>query len=337
MLLDRREFHKQFATAAVALGSAGLVGNTLLSAEDKPMAKQPLPIVDTHQHLWDVKKFTLPWLKGAPEVLSRSYVPSDYAKAIEGLNVVKSVYMEVDVAADQQQAEADYVLGICKAGDTTMVGAVISGRPNEPDAFRKYITQFKGNTAIKGVRQVLHSEGTPKALCLEPGFVKSVQLLGELGLSYDLCMRPGELADGAKLAELCPDTRFVLDHCGNADPAAFQSAAARGKVEPKHDAAAWKKDIQALADRKNVICKISGIVAGAAEKWDADLLAPPINHCLDSFGPDRVVFGGDWPVCLLRSTYRQWVEALLAIISNRPEAEQRKLLHDNAVKHYALK
>lgn len=336
MSLNRREFQKRFATAAVALGSAGLLGNPLLSAEPKPMTNKPLPIVDTHQHLWDIKRFHLPWLSGVPKVLDRSYGPSDYAQAIEGLNVVKSVYMEVDVAPDEQQAEADYVLGLCKAGKTTMVGAVISGRPGEPDAFRKYITQFKGNKAIKGVRQVLHPDGTKRGLCLQPGFVKSVQLLGELGMSFDLCMRPGELSDGAKLADECPETRFVLDHCGNADPAAFFTADARGDAKPKHDADQWKNDIHELAQHKNVICKISGIVAGAPENWDADMLAPPINHCLDEFGPDRVVFGGDWPVCLLRASYKQWVEALLAIISSRPEAEQRKLLHDNAVKHYGL-
>lgn len=336
MSLNRREFHQRFATAAVALGSAGLLGNPLLSAEPKPMPTQPLPLVDTHQHLWDIERFRLPWLKGAPEVLSRSYLPDDYAQAIEGLNVVKSVYMEVDVAADQQQAEADYVLALCKAGTGPMVGAVISGRPADAEAFRKYILQFKGYPFVKGVRQVLHPETTKRGLCLEPGFVTSVQLLGELNMSYDLCMRPGELSDGAKLADQCPDTRFVLDHCGNADPVAFLSADARGGIKPKHSAVAWKKDIHELAQRKNVICKISGIVAGAPEVWDADLLAPPINHCLDEFGPDRVVFGGDWPVCLLRATYRQWVEALLAIISNRPEAEQRKLLHDNAARQYAL-
>jgi predicted TIM-barrel fold metal-dependent hydrolase len=85
-----------------------------------------------------------------------------------------------------------------------------------------------------------------------------------------------------------------------------------------------------------VICKISGIVARAPEQWGPEHLAPLINHCLDQFGPDRVVFGGDWPVCKLRATYRQWVTALKEVIAGRSEEDQKKLLHDNAVRLYSL-
>ena len=336
MSIDRRQFQQQVASAAVALGSAGLLNPTPLFAEPQSMAERPAEIVDTHQHLWNLQQFELPWLAVAPKILARNYLPSDYAAATAGLNVVKSVYMEVDVAPRQQTEEANYVLGLCAANDNPMVGAVISGRPADHESFARHIAQFQGDARIKGVRQVLHPDTTRRGLCLEPGFTQSARLLGELGMSFDLCMRPGELADGAKLVDKCPDTRFILDHCGNADPAAFLTSAARGDAAPRHDAEAWKKDIAALAERKNVICKISGIVAGAPEKWDAALLAPPINHCLDTFGPDRVVFGGDWPVCLLRASYRQWVEALLAIISNRPALEQRKLLSGNATREYGL-
>src|SRR5687767_542008 len=92
-----------------------------------------------------------------------------------------------------------------------------------------------------------------------------------------------------------------------------------------------------LAKRENVVCKISGIVARAPQgEWKSEILAPIINHCLDAFGPSRVVFGGDWPVCLLGATYRRWVESLLDVIRARPLDQQRKLLHDNAVKLYAI-
>jgi L-fuconolactonase len=96
-------------------------------------------------------------------------------------------------------------------------------------------------------------------------------------------------------------------------------------------------DITALAQRPNVVCKISGIVARARAGWSAQDLAPTINHCLDAFGPDRVIFGGDWPVCTLGAPYRAWVEALKAIIAHRSETDQRKLLHDNAVHIYRLR
>ena len=91
-----------------------------------------------------------------------------------------------------------------------------------------------------------------------------------------------------------------------------------------------------MAKRKNVICKISGVVARAPEGWSSEDLAPIINHCLDQFGPDRVVFGGDWPVCRIATTYLQWVNALKEVIAERSLVDQKKLLHDNAVRLYGL-
>ncbi len=310
---ERRHFLK---TSLVALAGAG----GLAAAAEKPAR---LPIVDTHQHLWDLSKFKLPWLKKGSR-LDRSYLMKDYRAATAGLNVVKAVYMEVDVEPRQQLAEADYVIGICKSGKAPTVAAVISGRPAAPD-FKKYVTRFKDSPYIKGLRQVLHGPGTPAGYCLRPEFVKGIRLLGELGLSFDLCLRPGELLDGKKLVEACPDTRFILDHCGNANVQA-------------RDSSRWRKDMAAVAGCKNVVGKVSGIVASARPgKWTADDLAPFVNHTLTVFGPDRVMFGGDWPVCTETATYRQWVEALQAIVRGRSEAEQRKLFHDNAVKFYGLK
>lgn len=296
-----------------------------------------LPIIDTHQHLWDLNRFELPWLADVPS-LQRSFLTSDYLDATAGLNVVKAVYMEVDVAPEQQTAEARHLLQLCAQPDTPTVGAVISGRPASPD-FAEYIRPLAAFPAIKGVRQVLHVPDAPPGLCLEPQYVASVQLLGELGLRFDLCMRPAELSDGAKLAAQCPDTRFVVDHCGNGDPYIISGADEGTPGDPFwHERQQWMDGISALAEQPNTICKISGIIARTRPGWTADSLAPAVNHCLDSFGPDRVVFGGDWPVCTLGAgtSYRAWVEALREIIADRREAEQRKLLAENAEQFYAL-
>jgi predicted TIM-barrel fold metal-dependent hydrolase len=281
-----------------------------------------IPIVDTHQHLWDLTKFRLPWLKeGSP--LARSFLMADYLNATAGLNVVKAVYMEVDVVPQQQSAEAQYILDICKQGNPPTVAAVISGRPAS-EGFKTYIEPFKGSRSIKGVRQVLHGADTPAGYCLSADFIKGIRLLGDLGMSFDICVRPGELADAAKLIDACPDTRFILDHCGNANVQA-------------RDRSPWERDMAALAKRKQVVCKVSGIVVSARPgAWTADDLAPFINHTLGVFGPDRVMFGGDWPVCTQTATYRQWVDALKTIVHERSEQEQRKLFHDNAVRFYGL-
>lgn len=333
MGLHRREFIKQASLGALTAGTLTSLGSLPSLAEDSAKAADLLPIIDTHQHLWDLSKFQPPWLSGAPEILSKSYVTKDFLDATAGLNVVKAVYMEVDVDPKQQVEEAEHVIALSKSKDHPTVGAVISGRPDSA-GFKPYIVRYKNSPYIKGVRQVLHAPSVARGLCLEKQFVASMQLLGELGMSYDLCMRPTELADGAKLAKLCPSTRFVVDHCGNADPKAFMPSSGE---EPSHDADQWKRDLAKLADCPNVICKISGIVARVPQgEWKSDILAPAINFCLDEFGADRVVFGGDWPVCLLGASYRRWVESLKEVISNRSEADQRKLLHDNAEKFYGL-
>lgn len=297
-----------------------------------------LPIIDTHQHLWDLRKFNLPWTAGAG-VLERSYLQSDYALATEGLNVLKAVYMEVDVEPSQQRAEADYIINQCQSIDTPTVGAVISGRPGMPE-FGEYIRSYANNQYIKGIRQVLHGPDTPAGYCLDPAFVKDIQLLGELGLSFDICIRPAELGDALTLVKQCPETRFIIDHCGNADPNVVADENADVSDSDKtytHSRQQWMDDMDALGEQDHVICKISGIVARAIPgEWSAATLAPAINHCLNAFGPDRVVFGGDWPVCTLVASYQEWVTALHAIIAARSEEEQRKLLYDNAAAFYGV-
>ncbi len=314
--MDRREFLAAAAGAVAATAAAS-------PAEGKPAM---LPVIDTHQHLWDLAKFRLGWLTSKDNPLARSYTPQDYAEATAGLNVVKSVYMEVDVVPEQQQQEADFIVALCESGKTPTCAAVISGRPAS-DGFAKYITPYKGHKHVKGVRQVLHVESTPPGYCLDPKFVKGIQLLGDLGLSFDLCIRPAELPDMAKLVDQCPGTRFILDHCGN--PRADFT---------KDQWDRWRKDMADIARRKNVVCKVSGVVANGYQKgkWKPDDLAPAVNGTIEAFGIDRVMFGGDWPVCTVAATYKEWLTALRQLIAARPEADQKKLLHDNAAKVYGI-
>lgn len=285
-----------------------------------------MPIIDTHQHLWDLDQFRLPWLKaGTP--LARSHTLADYQKAAAGLGIVKTIYMEVDVDSAQQQTEADFVIATCKRPDSGMVAGVVSGRP-AADGFGAYVARFRGSPHIKGVRQVLHAATTPPGYFLDPKFTRGLQRLGELGLRFDLCMRPAELSDAGKLIDACPATQFILDHCGNA-PVHTKDGAIPDRTQ-------WLRDIEALAKRPNLVCKISGLVNTAKPAWSPADLAPIVNHVLDSFGPDRAIFASDWPVCTTVATLAQWVHALKAVVSERPEEQRRKLFHDNAVRDYGL-
>ncbi len=324
--ISRRRVIQRMGLAAVAPAMLSLARPVL--ADDVP---GPL-ILDTHQHLWDLTRFTLPWLEHAMPVYQHSYRAEEYIQATRGLNV-KAVYMEVDLPANQRPAEADYVIDLCRSRKGPTVAAVIGGFPGT-SGFGDYIARYQASGLIRGVRQVLHGS-QPAGTCLADSFIRDIRLLGKHGLSFDLCLRVPELRDGLKLAELAPDTRLILDHCGNADPKAFMPKPPPG-VEIGHDANAWKRDMEALAKRPNILCKISGIVARCPEQWSAEQLAPVVYHCLDTFGPDRVIFGGDWPVCLVRATLVQWIDALKQIVASRPIAEQRKLWSQNAVRYYSL-
>lgn len=309
MTTSRREF-LGCAAAWLAVETAGAAD---LNA--------PFPIVDTHVHLWDLAKLRLPWLDGAPE-LNRSVLWSDYQKAAAGLDVAKAVYLEVDVDPAQHETEARLIVDLIQNGQTALVAAVIGGRPASGD-FNDYIEPLAKIPAVKGLRQVLHGGETPPGYCLQPAFIRGIQRLGELDLSFDLCMRHAELSDGAKLAEAAPDTRFILDHCGN--PPIFG------------DLSAWRRDVDRLAALPNVTGKVSGIVASTkGRSWKADDLAPVIHQMLEAFGPDRVMFGGDWPVCTLGAPLRDWVNALREVVGDRDPDLLRKLFHDNAVRIYRL-
>jgi predicted TIM-barrel fold metal-dependent hydrolase len=286
-------------------------------------------IIDTHQHLWDLKEFKLPWIgrltgKGK-EILGRSYGLNDYAVASEGLHVKRAVYMEVDVAENEQLKEVEFIAKVCAGGKAPTVAAVVSGRP-AADGFKDYLDLLKGNKYIKGLRQVLHTPATPPKFCLDDKFVKGVQVLGERGLSFDLCFKNDQLEHGAALIDRCPETRFILDHCGNPHDGML-------------DLEGWKKALAKIAGAKNrnVMCKVSGLYANVtAEQWPAEKLAPLVRTVIDHFGWDRVLFASDWPVVNLGASFKIWCETVKQIVrSDKPE-NQAKLFRDNAVKFYGL-
>ena len=155
--MDTTKTRRHLLRQAVGFGIAA--GLPAVSGADKPMA---MPIIDTHQHLWDLGRFRLPWLKGDAK-LNRSFLMEDYRRVTQGLNVVASIYMEVDVEPSQQAEEADYVLELIRKGGTPMVGAVISGRP-AVEGFADYLNRYKDQPAVKGLRRVLHAAETHGAL-----------------------------------------------------------------------------------------------------------------------------------------------------------------------------
>jgi L-fuconolactonase len=160
--------------------------------------------------------------------------------------------------------------------------------------------------------------------CLQPNFITGVRALAKFNFTFDLCIVHSQLPAVTQLVARCPEVFFVLDHC--AKPAIRDQ-----KLDP------WRQHLRELAALPNVACKISGLVTEANPvRCGAPDLQPYVRHALDCFGFDRVLFGGDWPVCQLATTYENWLAALKAILTDEPETNLKKLFQTNAERIYRV-
>ena len=280
------------------------------------------PIVDAHVHLWDPGRYRIPWLDGEP-ALDRPFELPDYREQTAGVEIAAFVYVEVDIAADYRYLEAHRAQAYA-ADDPRLRGIVAAAPVEYGDRVRPFIEALvEVGPRVKGVRRLLQGEADP-AFCLRPGFVRGVELLGEHGLSFDICIRHHQLPAAIELVRRCPGTEFVLDHIAKPDIAG-------AVLDP------WREQIGALAALPNVTCKVSGLVTEADRAaWTAADLAPYVTHVLVSFGEDRVLFGSDWPVATLASSYGRWVETLDHLTAHLSPAARRKLWSDNARRVYRL-
>jgi L-fuconolactonase len=281
-----------------------------------------VPLIDAHLHLWDPQRFRMPWLDSIP-LLNKPYGLAEYRAHTQGIAIEAMVYLEVDVAPPYALLEAQWATE--RAREDPRLQGIVAHAPLEyGEQVRAYLDALVAiSPLIKGVRRLLQDEPDPQ-LCLRPAFVRGVQLLPEYGLSFDICIRHHQLPGVIELVRRCPDTSFILDHIGKPN-------IKDRLLDP------WRDQIAELAALPNVSCKISGLVTEAdPERWTADDLAPYVAHVLEVFGEDRVAFGGDWPVALLASSYRRWVEALDALTTHLAPQAKRKLWAENARRFYRL-
>lgn len=281
------------------------------------------PIIDAHLHLWNPSRFRIPWLD-EDTLLGKPYELPTYHAHTQGVEIGAMVYLEVDVKPAYALLEARWVAEQARAMDPRIQGIVAHAPVEDGECVRSYLNALvELGSAIKGVRRLIQGEADPD-FSSQPGFVRGAQILAEYGLSFDICIRHTQLPSAIKLVSQCPDTAFILDHIAKPDIA-------------NHELDPWREHIRELAAYPNVVCKVSGLVTEAdSQHWTPEDLAPYIQHVLESFEEDRVIFGGDWPVVLLASSYARWVETLDSLTTHLSSEARHKLWAENARRFYRL-
>jgi predicted TIM-barrel fold metal-dependent hydrolase len=277
-------------------------------------------LVDTHLHLIDQSRLGYPWLSGEP-ALSRDFPYAEYARDALRAGITDVLHMEVDVAASDMAAEIEFVREQSQKPGSLIRGAISACRPEDQD-FPAMLERALADPFVKGFRRVLHV--VPDDISQGALFRDNVKRLSGTRLTFDICMFPRQAKLALALADLAPDVTFILDHCGVPD--------IKGG-----DFDAWKRGISELAARPNITAKISGIVAYAdSGAWAAETLRPYVEHVIDRFGWNRVVWGSDWPVCTLGGGLLAWVAATHAVLSGCSEDERDSLFWKNADRIWKL-
>jgi len=280
------------------------------------------PIVDAHLHIWDIGRLRYPWLSDVP-TLSRSFSLSDYREATARLTIEKMVFVQCEADPSQYLEEARWVASQA-AVDPRIQGIVAWAPLEKGEAVREELAELVEIPLVRGIRRIIQFENSPD-FCLDGDFVRGVQMLADFGLSFDLCLKGDEqFRNTLSLVRQCPDVSFILDHIG-------KPCIQEGIMEP------WAGYIRELAAMPNTCCKISGLVNEADwDAWTPADLQPYLDHVLQSFGPDRVLFGGDWPVVLLASDYQRWLKTLKDAVEGMPAEQQKQLFCTNAIRIYRL-
>ncbi|MBI2964908.1 MAG: amidohydrolase family protein [Chloroflexi bacterium] len=274
-------------------------------------------VVDSHQHFWDTRKLTYDWMGPGPSPLKRNFLPKDLKPLIDDVGVDRTVIVQAHASLD----EARWIISLAErhefiAGTVCWVDLADRRHGSTLDELQK-------SKYFNGVRHIWHDE-PDDAWILQSAVVRGLKELARRGIPYDLLTYPQHLKYVPKLYEKVPDLSGVIDHIS-------KPAIARAQFEP------WGADIAKVAEIPSVYCKVSGMITEARRGlWTAEDLKPYVEHVVDVFGHDRLMFGSDWPVCTLAGTYRRVFDAANTALGKIPKNAWAKVFGGNAIKFYRL-
>ncbi|MFJ9029600.1 amidohydrolase family protein [Streptomyces sp. NPDC102274] len=281
----------------------------------------PPGVIDAHHHIWDLSVRDQDWITGpAMAPIRRNFTLADLDAETRAAGVSATVLVQT-IGVPEETPEflaaadgSDLVAGVVGWTDLTAPGVA--------DTLAA-LRELPGGDRLVGIRHQVQGEPDPEWL-LRPDARRGLAAVAAAGLVYDLVILEHQLPAAAKAAELLPGLTFVLDHLG-------KPPIAGGATEP------WAGLVRALAARPNTVCKLSGMVTEAAwDSWTAEGLRPYADTVLDAFGPGRLMFGSDWPVCRLAATYGEVLDAARTVTDGLSEDERDAVFRDTARRVYAL-
>lgn len=274
--------------------------------------------IDSHHHFWDYSAEQYGWISDEMAILKNDFGPTQLEEVTSPFEITGVV----SVQARQTIQETEWLLGIAEQSD--LVRGVVGWLPlAAPDA-REYISRFSSADYFKGARHVIQDE-PDDAFILGDAFNAGVACLKDFDLVYDILIFAKHLENTITFVDQHPAQRFVLDHI------------AKPTIAENQFDELWKTHIQELAKRPNVDCKFSGVVTEVRDPdWNIETVRPYWETAWEAFGPKRMMFGSDWPVCLLRSQYDSWVTTVQQLSSELSDAESTAFWGGNAIRAYKL-
>ena len=277
-----------------------------------------MDIIDSHQHFWQVGRFDYPWMSSDVEVLYRDYLPPALEPILERNDVTKTVLVQ----ASNSVAESRWLMSLADA--YPFIAGVVGWVDLASPTMEQDLAELTAHPKFKGVRHLVESEPADDWLS-QPKVLRGLQRLGSYGASYDLLVHTRHLKHVRTVAERCPELSLVIDHMG-------KPPIAQGEIKE------WARELKPVAPYKNISCKVSGLVTEANHSaWLTDELRPYVECALELFGPERLMFGSDYPVCLLAASYDRVLDSFQEILKGLNEQEREQIFAENARKFYRLK
>ena len=272
--------------------------------------------VDSHQHYWDLDRFEYPWM-GDLQILKHNYVPADLIPHLQAAKVDATVVVQ----AQHNIKESRWILSM--ADESSRIAGLVGWMDLCSDDLESQIEEFKPQQKYVGVRHVVHDEPDERWL-LRNDVIRGLRTLSKHDIPYDLLLRPSHLKHIPELADQVPDLRMVVNHLA-------KPFIAKGEIEP------WKTDLERVATIPQICCKVSGMITEADHKnWKQTDLVPYIDIALDCFGPERLMFGSDWPVCKLAGEYEQVITATREALTQLSVEESARVFGGTAIEFYGL-